>query len=147
MPSLNAKFEHPSTRRPRKPRPEEVALQVSVARRFPQGTKHMEQERAYRAGQALAVTLLEHIVNAQGDDASWNPEHGPDPSWTFSRGVLDILTPALDDTRRLTDTKAGKQFAAALRQSLLDDLRYRAAAALELARSQPPQFDPYSEEW
>lgn len=147
MPSLKANFSHPSARRRRKPVPAKVAMQVAVARRFPHGTKHAQQERAYHDGQGLALALLDYIVKAQRGDTPWNPEHGPDPSWAFSRGVLDILLPALDDTKRLMGTRAGQKFAAALRQCLLDDLRYHAASALDLARSEPPRFTPYSEEW
>lgn len=137
---------HPADRQRRRPKSVAEKIALANARRFPNGTAQSRHENAYRGGRELATRLLQSVVAMNNSDVPWNPEHGPDPSWSFARGILDVLLPAFESTTQLMGRKAGRQFALALRQGLLDDFRYHAEAALERAQ-QPYHFLPYSEEW
>lgn len=137
---------HPSDRLRRRPRTAATMAALAYTQRFPTETALTRHEAAYREGRELATGMLKAVAIRNQSGASWSPEHGPDPSWSYARGLADVLLPVFENTTRLMNTTAGRKFAELLRQGLLDDLRYHAEAALERAE-RPYQFLPYSKEW
>ncbi len=138
---------HPVDRARRRPRSDLSRCADAVAKRFPEGSLLGRHESAYNAGQKLAMDVLTAFAMVNADDTPWPPDRGPDPSWSYARGFVDVLLPAFEETYRLMGSKTGKRFARHLRRGLLNDLRYQTEQALEVARTTPPQFSPYSEEW
>lgn len=146
-PTPGAKGLHPADRTRRRPRSDLSRCAEAAAKRFPEGSLLGRHESAYKSGQQLAMEVLAAFAMVNADDTPWPPDRGPDPSWTYARGFVDVLLPAFEETHRLMGSKTGKRFARHLRRGLLNDLRYQTEQALKQARTSPPQFCPYSEEW